>query len=48
MSGLCTSINPVSTPGIMSASSILGPAVGYILGGSLLNIYVDYPKSPPR
>ncbi|KAF6041058.1 SLCO4C1 [Bugula neritina] len=31
----------------MSASSILGPAVGYILGGSLLNIYVDYPKSPP-
>ncbi|KAF6020599.1 SLCO4C1 [Bugula neritina] len=33
--------------GIMAGFSILGPALGFIMGGSLLNIYVDHPKPPP-
>lgn len=27
--------------GIGYAMSLLGPAVGYVLGGQLLNIYID-------
>jgi len=34
--------------GIMAGFSILGPALGFIMGGSLLNIYVDHPKPPPE
>ena len=28
--------------GVMYACSTLGPAIGYIVGGQLLTIYVDY------
>ena len=31
----------VSVAGIMMAFACLGPAMGYILGGLFLNIYVD-------
>lgn len=34
--------------GMFYAFSSLGPALGYILGGQLLDVYVDYPKPPPR
>lgn len=34
--------------GIFYASAMLGPALGYIGGGQLLNLYVDYPKLPPE
>lgn len=36
-----------SLPGIGYAMSLLGPAIGYVLGGQLLSIYIDI-KIPER
>jgi len=33
--------------GIYIGGSGFGPAIGFLAGGSFLDIYVDSPKSPP-
>ncbi|XP_067940411.1 solute carrier organic anion transporter family member 4C1-like [Watersipora subatra] len=33
--------------GLMAGASVFGPAMGFIFGGFLLEIYVDYPRKPP-
>ena len=31
----------------MAAGSGFGPSLGYVVGGNLLEIYVDHPRKPP-
>jgi len=40
--GVNIRILPGVFSGIMYAFATLGPALGYIIGGQLLNIYVDF------
>ncbi|XP_067950254.1 solute carrier organic anion transporter family member 4C1-like [Watersipora subatra] len=34
--------------GIFSSGSVLGPAIGFLSSGAFLDIYVDFPSSPPN
>lgn len=38
----------ISVSGTANAMSILGPVIGYIFGGYLLSIYVDFDVLDPR
>ncbi|RDD42163.1 Solute carrier organic anion transporter family member 4A1 [Trichoplax sp. H2] len=42
-------VSPKSSPiyvGIINSMAALGPALGFLLGGILLNIYIDWPSTP--
>lgn len=33
--------------GIFYAMAVVGPAIGYVVGGQFLNIYIDAPQENP-
>ncbi|EDV21989.1 uncharacterized protein TRIADDRAFT_11804, partial [Trichoplax adhaerens] len=44
-------VSPIISPlyvGIIHMMSIIGPTLGYVIGGALTNVYVDWPKDPPN